>query len=181
MLETGVLSPVQLVGYAAMAAKFLALACRSDRAMKAVMAGSLLLWAVHFYGLGVPSVFLTTGLLAGRQLCDVWRSKTSAVVLTYLDDFTYAGITVVMVLTWTGPSTLLPWLASATLAFAFATQKGIALRGWLALSMAFWLANGAYTGSIAGVTANLVSLGITGVTVARLWSIERAGRTTMAS
>ena len=168
-------SATQLAGYVATIVSLSAYAMRQDKMMKTGVGAGLLLWALHYAMLSAWTASATCLLIASRQVLALIAPTMSATARRTAAISYCLVFTAVLWLTWAGPVSLLPWISALNATYAYFYLVGTRLRTQVMLSTGLWLLNAAILGSIGGVAMNILSLGIS------LWTIARLKRTATAS
>jgi hypothetical protein len=168
-------SATQLAGYVAAIVSLSAYAMRQDKMMKTGVGIGLLLWALHYTMLSAWTASATCLLIASRQVLTLIAPAMSATARRTTAVSYCIVFTAVLWLTWAGPVSLLPWISALNATYAYFYLGGIRLRAQVMLSTSLWLLNAAVLGSIGGIAMNIVSLGIS------LWTIARLKRAATAS
>ena len=165
----------QLAGYVATIVSLSAYAMREDKMMKTGVGAGLLLWALHYAMLSAWTASATCLLIASRQVLALIAPTMSATARSTAAISYCLVFTAVLWLTWAGPVSLLPWISALNATYAYFYLVGTRLRTQVMLSTGLWLLNAAILGSIGGVAMNILSLGIS------LWTIARLKRAATAS
>ena len=168
-------SATQLAGYVATIVSLSAYAMRQDKMMKTGVGAGLLLWALHYAMLSAWTASATCLLIASRQVLALIAPTMSATARSTAAISYCLVFTAVLWLTWAGPVSLLPWISALNATYAYFYLVGTRLRTQVMLSTGLWLLNAAILGSIGGVAMNILSLGIS------LWTSARLKRTATAS
>lgn len=161
-------TPAQGLGYLGLALTLSFGAVTSDRWMRVLGVVASSVWAGHFYLLGAH---LSAGLslmislaMASLALAPAHRPRlrgglAAGFALCYLG-LTLAG--------WSGWLSLLPLVAALLSTYAAGLMNGVGARQVLVLSDLCWLGVAVMAGSIGGIVAGVLSIGLKALTVLRL-------------
>lgn len=161
-----ILSPAQVVGYAAFFLGVVAFSQKADRRLKAFSASQSIVYSLHFLLLGNIPACAAAFLSATRSTLALrYRSLTLAAVMVALN--LAAGFAFVHTRAgW------LPVVGSCIAAAAMFTLSGVPLRLGLLCSTFLWLTNDIISGSIGGTCLEIT---IAAVSSSTIWRMSRAG------
>lgn len=171
---TSLLSPAQLLGYVAMATTLSAFLLRDDDALRRRAAIGSLLWCAHFGLLGSATASAIAGLVGVRQFVSGWLLQQSRPVQANAALIFVALFSSLTYVTWHDTWSLLPWIAAVNATIAFIFMSGVVLRRQLVFSDISLAGNALATGSIGGVIAHGLAIGLNSHTA---WRLHQQSRT----
>lgn len=169
------LSLPQVVGYLATVISIGAYGLKDDFRFRAGIGASLLAWAAHYSLLDAWTAAGTCLLIASRQGVTLLMPNMTMQARKWTSLTYAAAFTAVLGWTWTGPISLLPWLAALNATYAYVYLTGARLRGQVMASTGCWLVNAVLIGSVGNVVTNIATLSMTS------WALLRMRRAAAAT
>jgi hypothetical protein len=163
-VSADLLSPAQLLGYAAFVFGVACFAQLDDRRFKLFMAAECAAYIGHFWLLGQPTAVASTTVSLLRSLASI-KAKTPAVGIFFM--LLSAGLGLWLMQGWLS---LLPIAASCIGTFALFFLDGLRMRALMLLGTLLWLLNNLLVGSIGGTALEAV-LALTNAHT--IWRISR--------
>ncbi len=163
-MSADLLSPAQLLGYAAFVFGVACFAQLDDRRFKLFMAAECAAYIGHFWLLGQPTAVASTTVSLLRSLASI-KAKTPAVGIFFM--LLSAGLGLWLMQGWLS---LLPIAASCIGTFALFFLDGLRMRALMLLGTLLWLLNNLLVGSIGGTALEAV-LALTNAHT--IWRISR--------
>lgn len=166
---------MQLIGYLACGITFASFFAASHRRVLLIGATAALFWALHYHLLGERVAAAIAAANGARNTVATWVASRPRRVRIALTLFACAVLVALSLLAWTGPLTLLPTFAACLSTSASFWLIDRAFRRALLVSDGCWLLFGVLAGSIAGMAASAVTLGL------NLWTLRRLARQNRAT
>ncbi|MFO1252026.1 MAG: YgjV family protein [Inhella sp.] len=157
------LSPAQLLGYAALVFGVACFAQTDDRRFKLFMAAECAAYIGHFWLLGQPTAVASTTVSLLRSLASL-RARSPALGLGFMA--LSAGLGLWLMQGWLS---LLPIAASCIGSFALFFLQGLRMRALMLVGTLLWLLNNLLVGSIGGTALEAVLAATNAHTIWRLW------------
>ncbi|WP_374435840.1 YgjV family protein [Inhella sp.] len=157
------LSPAQLLGYAAFVFGVACFAQTDDRRFKLFMAAECAAYIGHFWLLGQPTAVASTTVSLLRSLASL-KARSAALGLGFMA--LSAGLGLWLMQGWLS---LLPIAASCIGTFALFFLQGLRMRALMLVGTLLWLLNNLLVGSIGGTALEAVLAATNAHTIWRLW------------
>lgn len=157
------LSPAQLLGYAAFVFGVACFAQTDDRRFKLFMAAECAAYNGHFWLLGQPTAVASTTVSLLRSLASL-KARSAALGLGFMA--LSAGLGLWLMQGWLS---LLPIAASCIGTFALFFLQGLRMRALMLVGTLLWLLNNLLVGSIGGTALEAVLAATNAHTIWRLW------------
>lgn len=161
-MRDDLLSPTQLLGYAAFGFGVACFAQRDDRRFKLFMAAECAAYIGHFLLLGQATAVASTTVSLLRSLASL-RARTPAVGVFFI--LLSAGLGLLLMQDWLS---LLPIVASCIGTYALFFLDGLRMRALMVLGTLLWLVNNLLVGSIGGTALEAVLAATNLHTISRL-------------
>ncbi len=147
----------QIAGYLGTAMIFLTYVSKKRRGILLCKLSADILWTTHYILIGAYSGAALNGIAIGRELVFYNKAKKWASSRIWL--FLFLAITVCScILTWEGPTSLLPMIGSLCAVVSFWCSNPFHIRLLALPVMVLWLIYGALHGSVPTLINNSLSL-----------------------
>lgn len=153
-----ILSPTQLLGYLAMALSLSFGAVTSDRMMRALGVGCCVVWAWHYYLLGIPAAAWNSALIGAGVLALAFTAPAQSTLRRSISLVASCALFVAAYNTWSGAISVFLLVAALISTLACGALAGSRARVWLMVSDGCWLVTGVLAGSIGGVISGLLAI-----------------------
>jgi len=166
-MTASIFSPAQCLGYLAFILGVAAFLQKSDRRLKVLVASESLVYAPHFWLLGIPPASANALITAVRTFLSL---KLHAAYLSVL--FVVLHICAGLYFAKT-PSGWLTVIGSCVSTVAVFQMRGLAMRLMMLFSTGCWLANNILSGSIGGAALESVIAIANATTILRVFCVKK--------
>lgn len=159
----------QTVGLCVTAISIYGLTRACDKQFRRMGRWTALVDFLHWALLGAQTGAITALLITLR----VWAAERLQGGSAQLKGLALAGFsllfTLAMVATWSGPVSMLPWLAVLNASYAYFFTTGVRLRAHFVLTNACWIGYALAVGSIGGLATSMITTAVGVLTVWNVW------------
>lgn len=159
----------QAVGLCVTAISVYGLTRTCDKQFRRMGRWTALVDFLHWALLGAQTGALTALLITAR----VWAAERLQDRSAQAKGLALAGFsmlfTIAMMVTWSGPVSMLPWLAVLNASYAYFFTTGVRLRAHFVLTNACWIGYALSIGSIGGLATSMITTTVGIVTVWNAW------------
>jgi hypothetical protein len=166
-MTVSIFSPAQCLGYLAFVLGVAAFLQKSDRRLKVLIAGESLVYALHFWLLGVPPASANAAITAVRTTLSL-KLRAAWLSVVFVAIHLCAGVLFAKT-----PAGWLTVIGSCISTVAVFQMRGLAMRLMMLFSTGCWLVNNFLSGSIGGAALESVIAVTNATTILRIFVVQR--------